>query len=285
MKKIINIIFFSLLFVPILFADTIPGFFIPNTAYHVGEVLKYDLKLGMVKGGEATMTVNLVPVGYSYAYHFKTEVVTTGIAKRLATVYDIYESYVEIETKLPIKTIRNIREENYTSYNEVVFDRNNKRIISISKGNIDSVPDVLLDIVAIFYYARNALFKYGKEQQSIPMQLLFNDDIYPLDIHYIKNETVKTNFGKIDAMLFAPVTNRGSIFANEDELKIWISDDENFIPLKLWAKIPVGTIKIDISGYEELRNELVTIQQLKKEVKAENKRKRKIKNNPKNETE
>lgn len=285
MKKGFYILLINLLISPFIFADTIPDLFIPNTAFHIGEILNYDIKFGLVKGGQATMTVNLVPVGYSYAYHFKTEVITTGFVKRLTTIYDVYESYVDVETKLPLKSIRNVREDNYTSYNEVVFDRNNKRIISISKGNIDSVPDVLLDIVSIFYYARNALFKYSKEQNTIPMQLLFDDDIYPLNIHYIKNEVVNTTFGKIDAMLYAPVTHKGSIFANEDELKIWISDDNNYIPLKLWAKIPLGTIKIEITSCEELRYELLSLEKIKKEEKPTKKQKRRRRKNKEDEAE
>ncbi len=260
--------------------DTLPEFFIPNTAFNVGEILKYDLKYGVVKGGEATMVVDLVPVGYSYTYHFKTRLVTTGVAEKLAVVIDLYESYVEVETKLPIKAIRNVRENNYISYNEAIFDRNKNRIISIKSGIIDSIPENLMDIVSVFYYARNALFKYGKEQKSIPMQLYFDEEIYPLTIHYIKDEIIKSEFGKIETLLFMPIVEKGSVFANEEELKIWISKDENYIPLKIWAKLPIGTLKIELKEYQELRNTLLTQKQIKQDKKESKKlRRRKNRNN------
>lgn len=252
--------------------DTLPEYFIPNTAFNVGEILKYDLKYGVIKGGEATLEVDLVPVGYSYTYHFKTRLVTTGMAEKLAIVIDIYESYVEVENKLPIKAIRNVKENNYLSYNEAIFDRANNRIISIKSGIIDSIPENLMDIVSVFYYARNALFKYGKEQKVIPMYLYFDEEIYPLNIHYIKNDVINTDFGRMETLLFMPIVEKGSVFANEDELKIWISNDENYLPLKIWAKLPIGTLKIELKGFEELRNTFITL----KEIKKEEKKKRKL---------
>jgi len=263
--------------------DSHPEFFIPNTAFNVGEILKYDLKYGVIKGGEATLEVDLVPVGYSYTYHFKTKLVTTGMAEKLAIVIDIYESYVEVENKLPIKAIRNVKENNYISYNEAIFDRENKRIISIKSGIIDSIPDNLMDIVSVFYYARNALFKYGKEQKIIPMYLYFDEEIYPLNIHYIKNDIIRTQFGRIETLLFMPVVEKGSVFTNENELKIWISNDQNYLPLKIWAKLPIGTLKIELIGFEQLRNTLFTLKEIKKEKK--DKKRRLLRKKEKNETE
>lgn len=251
--------------------DSVPSFYLPNTAYNVGEVLRYDLKYGFVKGGEASMVVDLVPVGYSFAYHFKTELITTGMTGKLATVYDIYESYTDILSKFPLKAIRNVTENNYTAYNEAIFDRDNDRILSVKSGVIKDVPDTLLDIISILYYARNALFKAGKEQGNIPMSLYFDEEIYPLSIHYVKTEKINTNFGRIEALLFMPIAQKGSIFAKEDELKLWISNDLNYLPIKIWAKLPLGTLKIELQEVQELKNEILTVKDIRKNKRVEEK--------------
>lgn len=278
--KIIFIFFFLTLTLTVnCQTDSIPEFVIPNTAFNIGEDLTYNLKYGMVKGGEANLKVHLIPLGYSYAYHFKSKIVTTGLAGKFATVYDVYESYVDVESKLPIKAIRNVIENNYTAYNEALFDRTNKRIISSKSGYLNDLPDNTMDIIALFYYARNALYKFGQEKGVIPMYLYFDEEIYPLEIHYIKNEKIKTNFGKIETMLYAPIAGKGDVFANENELKIWISNDENYLPIKIWAKLPFGSLKIELHEYSGLRNKLLTLKSLKKDKKRlKRSRKKKGKN-------
>ncbi len=45
------------------------------------------------------------------------------MADALFKVKDIYESYIEPETELPVFSIRNIQEGRYRKYNEVFFDQ------------------------------------------------------------------------------------------------------------------------------------------------------------------
>ena len=84
-----------------------------NTAFEPGEELIYDLKYGIVKGGELKINVYLEPVGYDYLFHVRARCYTTGMVSKVATVNDIYESYFDIVNGLPMKAIRNVTENNY----------------------------------------------------------------------------------------------------------------------------------------------------------------------------
>ena len=56
-----------------------------NTAFEPGEELIYDLKYGIVKGGELKINVYLEPVGYDYLFHVRARCYTTGVVSKMAT--------------------------------------------------------------------------------------------------------------------------------------------------------------------------------------------------------
>ena len=54
-----------------------------------------------------------------------------------------------------------------------------------------------------------------------------------MQIKYVKNELIKTKWGKINCMVFIPQLQEGRVFKEEEEMKIWISDDENKLMIKV----------------------------------------------------
>jgi len=58
---------------------------------------------------------------------------------------------------------------------------------------------------------------------------------------------------------FHPVIQTGRIFKNEDDLNVWISDDNNKVPLLAEAKILVGSIKMELEDYSGLASPLSVI--------------------------
>ena len=80
------------------------------------------------------MRVYLANNGDYPVYFVKAEARTDALADKLFTIYDVYESYIDISTGLPIKSIRDIAENNYRYYNEVVFMRSTKQVFSSRSG-------------------------------------------------------------------------------------------------------------------------------------------------------
>ena len=70
-----------------------------------------------------------------------------------------------------------------------------------------------------------------------------DEENYSLEILYLYNEKVKTNFGIVNCMVFKPKMQEGRVFQDGEQMKIWISDDKNRLLIKVETKILVGTIK------------------------------------------
>jgi hypothetical protein len=66
-------------------------------------------------------------------------------------------------------------------------------------------------------------------------------------------ETIKTKYGKFNAIKLKPLLLKGSIFDGGEKMTIWVTDDANHIPVRVESPIIVGSVKIDLMHYENLK--------------------------------
>jgi len=227
--------------------------------FQPGEYLKYVGKLGMIKSGEAVMTVDMAMNGDRAIFHYKAAAYTAGVAKTLYKLRDIYESYVDIETGLPLKSIRNIQESNYTNYDEVLFFRKKGELLSIKKGQKSAPPNVM-DILSMFYHMRRYAMENLQPKQILTYVLYFEDKIKHFQVRYIGLETIKTKWGKVRCKKFIPVVEKGKNIEEDDAIKIWITDDENRVPVLVKFDLAIGNIKAELDEYANLKSEIQFIE-------------------------
>jgi hypothetical protein len=225
-----------------------------NTAFEPGEELCYDLKYGFIKGGELQINVFLEPVGYDYLFHVRARCYTTGMAAKIATINDIYESYFDIVNGLPMKAIRNVTENNYKRYNEDLFFQDSSVVHSMKSGRHE-VSYHTFDIISAFYYARRFIFdkKYEKNE-TMGIDTWFDEELYHIKLKYKKTEKVKTKFGKIECLYFVPVLDDTSTFKKEDDLGAWFTNDGNYVPVEVRVKMPFADIHCILRSFKNLKN-------------------------------
>ncbi len=254
MKK--NILIFAFLIFGIsIFAqsDSVP---IVNTAFNPDEYLKYKVKYGIINGGNAEMKIMLEQVGYDWYYHVKAVARTSGLVGKFARVSDRYESYIQLYDGMPLQAIRDINENNYRRYNEVIFDRDENKIISLKSGE-HKVPPGTLDVLSAFYFARRMIFKKAfKKNEVINLTTWFDEHLYIVKVKYKKTEKIRTKFGKIRCLKFVPLLDKDAPFKKEEDMQVWFSDDGNFIPVKIRMKVGISTVKCDLEQYDGLKNPL-----------------------------
>jgi hypothetical protein len=57
---------------------------------------------------------------------------------------------------------------------------------------------------------------------------------------------------------------RGTIFRGDEDVLVWVTDDENRIPVYIEAKILVGTVKAYLKDVKGVRNPLTSLLKLPK---------------------
>ncbi len=250
MKRIIYITLFAL-----LISTLSPG---QAVSYKVGENINYTIQYGIITAGVASLELKSDTLNGKEVWHSKISAKTTGMAEALFKLIDIYESFIDPVTELPVKSIRNIREGRYRKYNEVLFDhktRADSAILTSDLTGIHIAPQGIHDILSCFYYFRNHILPVDSNLKIGELTIIntwFCDELYPIRLRYIGTDIVKTKAGKIKCYRFNPVTETGRLFKTEEDVSFWFSADKNFLPVKIRFDIFVGAFTVEIVSYDGL---------------------------------
>ena len=82
-----------------------------------------------------------------------------------------------------------------------------------------------------------------------------DQEIYPLALKYLgpeENKKVK-GVGRFNTQKFSPQLIAGDVFKEGDEMKIYVSDDENKIPVLIESPVSVGSVKAVLKSYKGLK--------------------------------
>lgn len=242
-----------------------------ESAYQPGEKVGYAIHYGVVQAGTASLELKTDTFKGKMVWHSVFTGRTTGMAEVLFRVLDVYESYIEPESGLPVFSIRNIQEGRYRKYNEVIFDHYSRPDSSVLTSDLTGVHVAeknIHDILSCFYFFRNnnlPNYKNFKKGDMITIMTWFTDELYPIRMRYLGADEVKTKVGRIKCLKFNPVTEVGRLFKTEDDVSFWFSADKNFLPVKVRFDIFVGAFAAEVISYEGLKNPL-NINMKKKET-------------------
>ncbi|MFN7273679.1 MAG: DUF3108 domain-containing protein, partial [Bacteroidota bacterium] len=94
---------------------------------------------------------------------------------------------------------------------------------------------------------------------KIPFAMFLDNEVFNLYIKYLGKEVIKTKYGTFNAIKFRPLLVKGTLFEGGEKMTVWVSDDNNHIPLRVESPIVVGSIKADMMGYSNLRYPLSSL--------------------------
>ena len=253
MKKTLLILVFGIFFTILSYAQN-------ESAFDTGEWFKFRMSYsGWMKAGEATLQVKEDVINNRPVYHVVGNGVTTGAIRWFFKVEDRYESYIDKDTGLPCRFIRDIDEGGHTKNLEIEFDHDNKKahinnIKRKQKTTANIEPDVQ-DMVSAFYYLRN---NYDTDAiqpgDEVSLNMFFDYENFNFKLKFLGRETIKTKFGKVKCLKFRPYVMAGRVFKEQESLTLWVSADNNKIPLKVKADLAVGSLRADLEAFKGLKH-------------------------------
>ena len=249
MKKVF--IIFLLFFNVLLIAQ--------QKAYGEGEWLNFRVHYGLLTAGYASIEIDEVSLNEKQVFHIKGYGETTGMASWFFNVEDTYQSYIDKEKDIPYRFIRKIDEGGYTKDIQIDFDHYNYKALVFNKKHDTkeevSFPKDAQDMVSALYYLRNNLDAEEIEiGQEIVLNMFFDKNNYKFKLKFLGREILNTEFGKVSCLIFRPYVQSGRVFKEEESLTIWVSDDENKIPLLIKADLSVGSLKATLTEFKGLKH-------------------------------
>ncbi|MFH1321383.1 MAG: DUF3108 domain-containing protein [Bacteroidota bacterium] len=232
-----------------------------NEAFQRGEALKYRVHYGWIDAGEAILKVTYEnkKIKNRNTYHIVGTGRTLNVFNWFFKVKDRYETYIDEEALVPWIFIRRVDEGGYIINQDQIYDHYNNTVNS--NGKILEVPDGIQDMLSVYYFGRCVDLSGSKPGDVFTFLTFVDNEIFTLKVKYMGKEKVENNLGTFNCVKFHPVIQEGRVFNAEKDLSIWLSDDKNHIPIRLEAKLFVGSVRMDLKSYSGLVNPIAIVEE------------------------
>jgi len=228
-----------------------------QSAFKAGEKLTYKVHYGFVDAGEATLELKESP----YTFQDRPAFYAVGKGKSLGAfdmffkVRDTYETYIDQKGVFPWYFKRRVDEGGYKINQDYTFDHESGTV-STEKEETHEIPLGAQDMISAFYYARTFDYSEAKDGDIFEIPTFLDDKLYTLKIKYKGEETIKIRDGKYNCLKFVPVVQKGRIWKDEEDLSVWVSNDENKVPVLVKTKVLVGSIKMELTDFSGLSHDI-----------------------------
>lgn len=232
-----------------------------DSSFKAGEWFKFRIHYGIFNASYATLELKDAYLNDRWVYHSVGYGETTGLARLFFKVEDTYESYFDKFNNRPYKFIRKIDEGGYTKDLEINFNYDNRKAeVQDHKRDKTSELDMpygIQDLISAFYYLRdNVDVDNLAKGDAVDIDMIFDDDeVFKFQLKYLGKEVIKTKFGKVECLKFRPYVQDGRVFKEKESLTLWVSNDDNKIPLRVKADLRIGSLAADLDGYKGLKHQ------------------------------
>jgi Protein of unknown function (DUF3108) len=237
---------------------------VSNNAFQAGEVIEYRVHYGAVTAGVARLEVKpqLADVNGHKCFHMVGMGVSSKAFSMFFKVNDRYETFVDTETLIPHKFKRRIEEGSFKHYIEVEFDQDKhkaaERSTTVPGPVFYDVPAYIQDVMSAFYFARTQNYVSAKNGDITHFQNFIDHKVHDLDVQFLGREVIEVGGIKYKTVKLKPLLMEGGIFTHQGEMFLWISDDENRIPIRVESGLVIGSVQVDYVKASNLRHPMTS---------------------------
>jgi hypothetical protein len=221
----------------------------------------YNLGFIWLNAGYVEFKVNKSTYSGQEAYHFNSYGTSIPSYDWLFKVRDYFQSYAKMDNLAPLFFDRNTYEGGYSVHNRFTFNYE-ENLIFTQTENSDKpytedtlkMPQNVYDVISGVYYIRNIDFDQYQLNDTIPVRMIIDNEIFDLYVRYLGREVIKLhNKQKFKTIKFSALLVEGTIFKGGEDLFVWVTDDLNRIPVLVEAKILIGSVKATLLNTENLK--------------------------------
>ena len=230
---------------------------IKHKAYKAGEKLRYRIHYGVIDAGEAVLEVKKTDktVKGRPLLHMVGTGRTLGSFNWFFKVRDRYETYIDEQGVFPWMFVRRVDEGGFKINQDYIF-RQDKEVVDNGEGKDYEAPFGIQDMLSSFYYARTLNLKDASIGDEFTVDMFIDNEVYPFKIKYLGDETIKTRKGKFKCHKIRPIVMKGRIWEQEEDMTMWVTADQNKVPIEVKTKILVGSIKATLVDWEGLTGDI-----------------------------
>ncbi len=237
-----------------------------NLPFGEGEVLVFDVYWLSLYAGRAVMEVKgAVNMRGRNAIHIVGIAESSPALSVIYSIRDRIETYLDIESLLPMKSIVIRKERKKDLEKTVIFNRSSLLATEfIKKGDGEKIkrynikPDVH-DILSSFYFMRA---KGISPDSLLSFSVYAGNKVWEIEVSVVGEERVKTLNGEVDCYMVKPVAKFEGKIQDTGDVIIWVTKDNSMVPMKMRsnikvkvgpARIPIGSVTASLTEYRNGR--------------------------------
>jgi hypothetical protein len=242
-------------------------------AFQAGEKLDFVLhyRWGAINSDVGYGTVKLDDVRFNGKDAFLCSVYgqTTKFFDLFFKVREDFKSWFTRDGLVPLKFTRDTYEGGYEARNIYLYDRNaaephiSADLYSSKRGQRSMelpLTPCTFDLPSLFFFARNMDFDVVDPGRKYPMTFAIDDDVFNVYFILYGRETIKVKgLGTVKTIKFAAKLLEGEVFKGEEDMMIWVTDDENRLPVYFEAPLLVGKATGRMTSYEGLKHPFTSL--------------------------
>lgn len=220
--------------------------------FQVGEQLTFDISWLNITAGTAVMAVNGAGTEGDQAL---VKLVTTAQSRPAITKFfpvdNRVESLLDLATLLPEHLMFKRREGKKKEDIEYTFQQKEGKVTVVKGGTTEilDMPPGTQDVISCLYNTRSALSL--QPGTSLTMNVYHDKKNRKVEVRVEEIETVSGPWGTVETARLLVVMPFQGLFLNQGNIRVWLTNDARRIPVRMKAKIVIGSIVADlISGWQ-----------------------------------
>lgn len=241
--------------------------------FHEGEKLYYRAAyraklIPNTEVGEVSVITSLDTLDNKEVYRVVGNGRTLPFFRWFFNMNDTYTIWVDRATKRTQRFESDLHEDKYTFRSIYRYDWQAMKVDTWSQRKQDpprekqmSLTEESMDAVSLYFNLRSVDLDSFREGEHRRLDMVLEDTIRHLRYRFIERDTIKVpHTGRFATMKFACTIGSSEEFSFTDgtEFFIWITEDENKIPVMLASPVRVGEVRAYIRRYEGLKYPLTS---------------------------
>ena len=220
---------------------------IPRVPYRVGEELNFSVNWTVGNIGTAYMHVAAIDsFRANLCYRIEAGAISNKTLDLFYPVRDYFFSLIDTRKLFTRKFIKRQKEGKTRRHRELIYDQETGiRFDLVSGDTVEIVPEAQ-DELSIFYYFRTLDLEVG---QGILLENFVDKHGNPLKVAVHRTEWVEVPAGRFFCFVVEPFLKKGGLFKHKGNLLVWITNDENRIPVKVTSQLDFGQIVVMLESF------------------------------------
>jgi hypothetical protein len=223
-----------------------------SRSLQVGEQLTYEISWLNITAGTAVMAVS--DAGTDGDRPLAKLITTTQSSPMITKFFPVdnrVESIVDPATLLPEHLTFKRREGKKQEDIEYTFHQKEGTVTVVKGGTTETLemPPGTQDVISCLYYARSELSL--QPGSFLTMNVHHDKKNRKVEVHVEEIEIVSGPWGEVETARVLVVMPFQGLFLNQGNIRVWFTNDDRRIPVRMKAKVIIGSIVADlVSGLQ-----------------------------------